>query len=131
MVFPGVEDNSVCIFPSTPFVGQYSFRDSLYNNAEEFFIGDSFNFNIIAVDTFRFKINGFCSNGNQLGFMANRYYRAESDSVLGNGTQLMCRTVDTLSGLLEYRSADSSLYIDWTVVSDTGILKHRGRAYKK
>lgn len=129
--FPGIEDNSICVYPSTPFLGQYGFRDSIYNNANELILGDTFNFSISAADTFRFNINNFCSNGNQLGFTANRYYRAESDSVIGNGLQLMCRSQDTLSGLLEYRITDSSLYIDWTVVSDTGIYKHRGRAYKK
>lgn len=129
--FPGVEDNSVCLLPSTPFIGNYRFRDTFYNNAEELFVGDSINFSIRAIDTFRIKIKDFCANGSELGFIANRYYRAESDSIIGNGTQLMCRTADTLSGLVEYRTTDSSLFIEWTVVSDTGIFKHKGRAYKK
>lgn len=129
--FPGIEDNSVCIFPSTPFVGNYHYRDSIYNNAEELRIGDSLNFDIAVIDSFRLAINHFCSNTNQLKFVANRYYRAESDSILGAGTQKMCRDADTLSGKLEYRPSDSSLYIEWTVLSDTGIYKHRGRAYKK
>lgn len=129
--FPGIEDNSTCVYPSTPFLGQYSFRDSIYNNAEELIIGDTFNFTITAIDTVKLSFNNFCLSGNQLRFTANRYYRAVSDSIIGTGFQLMCRTQDTLSGMIEYSILDSSLYIDWTVVSDTGIYKHKGRAYKK
>jgi hypothetical protein len=129
--FPGIEDNSVCIFPSTPFAGLYSFRDSIYNSAEEFILGDSFNFSISTIDSFRFVFNNFCANTNQLRFVANRFYRAESDSIIGAGLQLMCRNVDTLSGRLEFRPSDSSLLIEWSVTTDTGIYKHRGRAYKK
>lgn len=129
--FPGIEDNSTCIYPSTPFAGNYRFRDSIYNNANELTIGDSINFNISVTDSFRFSIQNFCSNTNPLKFKANRYYRAEADSIIGAGTQLMCRTQDTLSGRVEYRNTDSSLYIEWTIVSDTAINFHKGRAYKK
>lgn len=129
--FPGIEDNSTCIYPSTPFAGNYGYRDSIYNNADELSIGDSINFTISVTDSFRFSIQNFCSNSNPLKFIANRYYRAEADSIIGAGTQLMCRTQDTLSGRVEYRNTDSSLYIEWTIVSDTAINTHKGRAYKK
>lgn len=129
--FPGVEDNSICIYPSTPFVGQYRFRDSIYNNANELSIGDSINFMITATDSSRFSIQNFCGSATSLKFVANRYYRAEADSIIGAGTQLLCRSQDTLSGRVEYRNTDSSLYIEWTIVSDTAINIHKGRAYKK
>jgi hypothetical protein len=129
--FPGIEDNSTCIYPSTPFVGNYSFRDSIYNNANELVIGDSIHFTITVRDSCRFSLQNFCSNVNSLKFTANRYYRAEADSIIGAGTQLMCRIQDTLSGRMEYRNTDSSLYLEWAIVSDTATNWHKGRAYKK
>lgn len=128
--FPGIEDNSVCVFPSTPFVGRYVFQDSIYDQADVLTIGNTYDFQISVVDSFRFAIQNFCSSGSLL-FKADRYYKATSDSVISPATQLFCRNLDTLSGTLLYRGADSSLYFDWTVVSDTAINFHKGRAYKK
>jgi hypothetical protein len=129
--FPGIEDNTTCIFPSTPFVGTYYFQDSIYDEADQLFPGSLLTLNVKAEDNFRFLMDGFCSNGNQLKFIADRFYRAAADSIIGQGTQFLCRNLDTLSGSLEYRAIDSSLYLDLKVISDTNIVFHRGRAYKK
>lgn len=129
--FPGIPDNSVCILPSTPFVGRFGFRDSIFNLANELSIGDSLILEITAIDSTRLSLAQLCPSGRSLVFVANRFYRAESDSIIGAGAQLFCRDVDTASGRLEYRLADSSLYLEITVVSDTSISYHKGRAYKK
>ena len=129
--FPGIEDNTVCIFPSDPYAGQYTFQDSVYSEDEVAMPGATINFQVNAVSQSGLAIRNFCGNGNELLFTADRYFRAASDSIIGQGTQLMCRSADTLSGTLEYRAYDSSLYIDFKVVSDTGTSTHKGRAYKK
>jgi hypothetical protein len=129
--YPGVEDNSICIFPSSPFVGTYKYQDSIYDIGNELFLGSSREFSISTIDSFRFSVNNFCGNANQVRFTANKYYRAASDSIIGAGTQLMCRDLDTMSGTLEYRASDSSLYLEWKIVSDTGVNTYKGRAYKK
>lgn len=129
--FPGIEDNAVCIFPATPFAGLYSFQDSIYDNADQLFLGDLLTLNIAALDSTRFTLQGFCANSNIIHFTANKYYRAITDSIIGQGTQYFCRDLDTLSGNVEYNIADSSLMIELQVVSDTSVITHKGRAYKK
>lgn len=130
--FPGIEDNSVCIFPSGPYVGEYAFVDSVfYPDVDTAVLFPLINFNVSSRNDTQVYVNNFCSGGQQLAFSTNRYYRAVSDSVIAPGKQLMCRSLDTLSGTMEYRPADSSIYLEFTVVSDTGITTHKGRAYKK
>lgn len=128
--FPGIEDNSICVFAAQPFVGNYAFKDTIYTETDTLYPSSN-SFNITSNDRYKFVLNDFCSNTNQLFFRANRYYHAEADTIIGSGTQLMCRSVDTLSGFLDYRTSDSSLYIEFKVVSDTGTSTHKGRAYKK
>ncbi|MGC4059015.1 MAG: hypothetical protein QM743_13005 [Chitinophagaceae bacterium] len=129
--FPGIEDNSTCVFPSDPFTGNYTFEDSVYIDGIDSVIPyGSIGFSIVKRDSARFDITGYCSS-RSLPFTANRYYHATSDSVLAGGTQLFCRDLDTLNGTLDYRPADSSLYIEFTIKSDTLTAVHRGRAYKK
>lgn len=130
--YPGIEDNSVCVFPSGPYVGNYTFVDSVfYPDIDTAVPFPLINFSISSRNDTQLYVNNFCASGNQLAFSANRYYRAESDSVIAPGKQLMCRSLDTLSGTMEYRPADSSIYLEFTVVSDTGSAVHRGRAFKK
>jgi hypothetical protein len=128
--FPGIEDNSVCIFPSEPFVGSYTYQDSVYDNNLVFLNSTTYHFNIVAINRTQMRIENFCSSSSLL-FTADRYYRASSDTVIGNGTQLMCRTLDTLGGTLVYKPADSSMYIEWKVISDTATNIHKGIAFKK
>lgn len=129
--FPGIEDNTVCVFPATPFAGTYTYQDSIYDNANQLFLGELLTLNITALDSTHFTLNGFCANSNFIRFTANRYYRAVSDSIIGQGTQLFCRDLDTLSGMLEYNNIDSSMTLELLVVSDTSIITHKGKAYKK
>lgn len=130
--FPGIEDSTVCIFPSDPFVGSYTYRDSLYYPESDTAVaGALLDFSISARNRSQLSLDNFCSSGSKLLFTANRYYRAASDSIIGQGLQTGCRSQDTLSGYLDYRSSDSSLYLEFKVVSDTGITTHKGRAYKK
>lgn len=129
--FPGTEDSSVCIFPAQPFAGQYSYSDSLYMGTNPVVNGDTFNFNITQVSRSGMHINAFCG-ARSLSFTANRYYRATADTTItGYYGQLLCRDQDTLTGSMVYKAADSSLQIEFTVVSDTGVVVHRGTAYKK
>ncbi|MFA6151101.1 MAG: hypothetical protein WC716_07270 [Chitinophagaceae bacterium] len=129
--YPGIEDNSTCILPSNPFAGTYAYSDTILIGEDTLFPAP-ITFTIQVKDTFGFAINNFCGNANQLIFKADKYYRASvADSVVGKGTQLMCRSVDTLSGTVEFRKSDSSLALEFKVLSDTGISTHKGRAYKK
>lgn len=126
--FPGVPDNSVCVYPAQVFEGTYGFRDSIFFPDNSFRLGDSIVFTVTSVNKQKLAFNGFC-DANQLFFLADRYYKAISDTVIGK-SQLMCRSVDTLSGNLTKNILDSTISINFTVVSDTDITYHRGTAYK-
>jgi len=128
--FPGVEDNTTCIYPSDPFAGTYTFFDTIYRSEADTLFGPEITFSITALDTFRLGIDGFCSS-RQLRFTADRYYNALSDTIIGAGTQLMCRDQDTLSGTLKYNYSDNTLLLSFTVVTDTGTVTHQGTAFKK
>lgn len=128
--FPGITDSSVCIFPSSPFVGRYKFQDSIFGLSDQMVLGDMHTFEIVSVDTVRFKIVNYCSSAQDIFFKANRYYKADVDSGIALGAWLFCRELDTLRGQLEYNSWDSSLTINWTVNSDTNVTTHKGKAYK-
>lgn len=129
--FPGIEDNTTCIFPADPFVGNYTFEDSVYIDGIEGSIPNgSISFSIVKKDSIRFELKDYCSSRN-LAFTANRFYHAGTDTLLTKGVQLYCRDLDTLQGTLDYRGSDSSLFIEFTVKSDTLTAVHRGRAYKK
>jgi hypothetical protein len=130
--FPGIEDNSVCIFPSDPFVGTYRFLDTVIRPEIDTSYPAAITFRIVKITDSAFAFTDFCgSSGRQWTFTANRYYHAITDTVVGPGKQLMCRDADTLSGSLDYRTGDSSLYIIFNVISDTGFAIHQGTAYKQ
>jgi hypothetical protein len=142
--FPGVPDNSVCIFPADLFKGTYSFTDSIYNVQNVFDSARSQNtytLHIIALGKRTLRITGFCSASDSLKFTAERStYRATADTTIFlNDTtkvfgQFFCRTQDTLSGSVSKNQNDSSgrtVRVDFRVVSDTGVYFHRGTAIKQ
>lgn len=130
--FPGIEDSTVCVYPSYPFVGTYRFQDSVYDEFGNLTsLGSDYTFRIIAKDRYKFDLTDFCAPGSLMFFTADRYYRAYSDSLIGDGRQFFCRESDTLSGQMVYRPSDSSLQIQWSVRSDTAFHNHSGRAYKQ
>lgn len=142
--FPGVADNSVCIFPADLFKGTYTFTDSIYNSESVF---DSarpqtiYTLHLIALGKRSLRIVGFCNSMDSLKFTAERStYRAGADTTIFlNDTtkvhgQFFCRTQDTLTGFVmknQNDSAGKTIRFDLRVVSDTGVFFHRGTAYKQ
>lgn len=130
--FPGVADNSVCVFPADPFAGTYIFNDTVYLPDPDTLYPEQVMLRVVALSRQQLALEQFCPS-RRLTFFADRYYRAvsDTDSLIGPGRQLMCRIADTMSGSIEFRPSDSSLYLDFSVVSDTGTSVHKGRAYKQ
>ena len=140
--FPGLEDNTTCIYPSDLFKGTYLFRDSIYS-ADNVFdsarSGISYILQIIPSGKSKFRVLGFCGPGDSLLFTAERStYRASADttiivndSTFGYG-QFFCRDLDTLTGSFTKSRTDSTaLLIDFRVISDTGANLHRGTAIRQ
>ncbi|HTN45366.1 MAG TPA: hypothetical protein VL098_03400 [Flavipsychrobacter sp.] len=140
--FPGTQDSSVCFFPSDLFEGNYSFTDSIYfqdNSLDTNRTFQTYTLNITRTSKNQFKLAGFCG-GNDINFTAQRTtYLAYADTTLKlNDTtfafgQPLCRIQDTLTGTLSKSKTDSlsrHIYIEWRVVSDSGINFHKGTAIK-
>ncbi len=130
--FPGTADNSICYYPAEAFRGSYSFTDTVYNGAGQIVRLDSVVLRLSAASRSKLIIMGFCAAGNDsLRFTANRQLRATADTKVLKG-QFLCRTKDTVSGVLTRMLGDSSrMRIFLTVISDTGTTTHTGTAFKR
>ncbi|MBL7773084.1 MAG: hypothetical protein JNM95_09495 [Chitinophagaceae bacterium] len=129
--FPGVPDNSICIYPSTVFSGSYFYRDSLYNEAGEVISTDSFPITITVVDTSKVNIVGFCGT-NVLKASADKYYKLRLDSTFLQG-QHLCDLTDTITGLGSKKGFEDTATIKFTyqLNESSGISYHSGTAVKQ
>jgi hypothetical protein len=141
--FPGVPDNTICIFPSDLYKGTYSFTDSIYDYNE---VLDSnlskniYTLQVFAISKKHLAVTGFCNN-DTLFFTAGRTtYSASADSIfkLNDTTkafgQPFCRILDTLSGTItkdRFDTTNTKIKFNWKVVSDTGTYYHKGTAVKQ
>lgn len=129
--FPGVPDNNTCIYPAQIFSGNYQFFDTVVNEFGAYQTSDSFAIHIAQIDTVHLQISGFCN----VGFFtakANRFMKYTLDSIIGNG-QLYCNNQDTIVGYgIKKDIGDTlSIFINYQLQTDTGVVYHKGVALKK
>lgn len=128
--FPGIPDNSVCIYPADIFTGNYIFRDSVYNTNNTIAYRDTFALQISKADSTKIFITGFCGVL-QIQAKANRYYSFNIDSLVSKG-QVFCNTTDTISGKGEINFlGDSLLKFNYQILTDSGFIYHTGSALKQ
>lgn len=137
--FPGVPDNTKCVFPTQVFKGSYLLYDSVLDADSKFKRIDTLNLTLTAVNNVKLNLTGFCSG--TLTLTANRYYKSVVDSLpIVNGSittmlsgQYLCGNMkDTISGFITKNQIDSTkITIDFTVASDSGIIFHKGTGTKK
>jgi hypothetical protein len=133
--FPGKPDNSVCFYGPDLFRGSFSYRDTILKpdgTIDSPRSGQAYTLNIYGLDTSRAILLGLCPGGDTLYLHAPRTgFRASLDSSTVKG-QRLCRTQDTVSGLLLRELSDTSrLSLSFTVYSDTAVNLHRGTAYRR
>lgn len=141
--FPGVADNSICIYPTQVFNGSFNLRDSVFNG--EFQLDTVLEYIVSfqkGLDSnqqpsnSKLILKGFCPAGDELTLTADRYYKASVDStMLVDSTllpgQVFCRTTDTISGTISKYADDSNkIRINLIIYSDTGINYHIGTGIK-
>jgi hypothetical protein len=130
--FPGIPKDSLCFYPTDVFSGTYLFKDSIYTPeglAPVMIL--PLTLNMYKLTKTNLRVTGFCPSGDSLRFTVDRYYKAYGDTTVVSG-QTFCNIVDTMSGTMtKYNTNDTILYVDFTVVSDTGTTYHRGTAYKQ
>jgi hypothetical protein len=133
--FPGKPDNTVCVYGADLFAGNYTFNDTVHKVVNDLFLyADTRYLKMTKITNTRLRVDGFCEPGVELRVTARSAYRVTVDSTFVDslterGGQLLCRREDTVSGSFTRDKVDSSLvYISLTVISDTGVTTHIGRA---
>lgn len=129
--FPGIADNSVCVYPADVFAGNYAFVDSIFDGSQQLLRQIPMSLRFTAIDHSRFYITGFCPAGGQQNFTTSRSLLASADTTVGSG-QILCRQTDTLSGNVFQTLGDTTkVQFSLVVVTDTGISYHQGTAYRQ
>ena len=121
--FPGIPDNSTCIYSSDLFVGNYIWRDSTVNSPGAVVAYDSVFATVTKIDSIHFNIAGRC--GYDLKLTADKFLNIVIDSIDGNG-QKFCKPSDTIvgSGLKLSFSDTTNFILNYTIFSDTGATAH-------
>jgi hypothetical protein len=121
--FPGIPDNSTCIYPADIFKGNYIWRDTVVNDLGAAVSYDSVFATVNKLDSTRIEISGRC--GYDLKLSANRFLIITIDSLAGNGQQF-CQPNDTIMGNgFKVSTSDTNTFrLNYTIVSDTGTSTH-------
>jgi hypothetical protein len=129
--FPGIPDNTVCIYPADIFKGNYFYRDSILNLEGGVLKTDSFPITITQLDSTHLTIAGFCGS-NSHSAKATRFFSFVLDSLVGYG-QVFCNNKDTISGGgSKFSLSDTStIQFDYILQTDTGVVIHQGTATKQ
>ena len=133
--FPGTVDNSICFYPRDVFEGYYALKDTIYNAEYEIDTVLDYAISIYALNNTTLRVLGFCPAGDSLKFTADRFYKAQADSLTVSNNvlpgQYTCDITDTLTGFIIKDQVDTTrIRINWTVVSDTGVNYHIGTGKK-
>lgn len=133
--FPGKPDNTKCFYPTDLFIGTYVFTDSVYlTTTGDFLYAQPETLQVYSISKSKIALLGFCGGNDSLFMTAGKDYVANMDTLVGDTLtargQLWCRNLDTVFGNLTINRLDSLLGINFTVVSDTAITNHYGRAKK-
>ena len=133
--FPGIADNSVCVYPVDSFIGTWKFMDSVFLEDQTFksFAVKDLVFSATE-DTLmtHLAVTGWC-NDKILYATADKYKRAFLDSLMeGISGQLLCTPTDTITGFFNQSNmGKDSMEIELTVTGNTGVLLHKGWAIKQ
>jgi len=135
--FPGRPDNTTCYYASDLFAGTYFFHDTVYDAKTDLYLSaDSGTLILTKISKHGLSVSGLCPS-DRLLFTTQGAYIASADTTVGDSLtvhrgQIFCKLQDTLTGSFTRDKVDSALiYINLTVVNDTGATVHIGKAVKK
>jgi len=136
--FPGIADSTTCFYPVDSFKGTWNFYDTVYLPS-----GDTASISMKQLvftpteDSVKahLAITGWCGNGSAIYVTANKYYRADVDTIPGGAFgQYLCGGTDTLNGYFMRNTDDTlqrSMKVDLTINSSEGVTYHRGTAIRQ
>jgi hypothetical protein len=143
--FPGIPDNSVCVYPVDSFLGQWIYTDTTYFPNGDISGITVRNINIIQPESDTTKTHltlfGWCSNNIGINLIAGKYNKAALDTIPGYPEgQFFCNeTSDTIKGFINRYSVNDTLTnttsqhiaFDVIISNSGGVLYHKGRATKQ
>lgn len=135
--FPGLINDSICIFPNEVFEGTWYLTDTIFNDTlgieqiQERWVTIDW----VADDTISYKLKmmGFCEEDQPLYFDANRFMLANIvDDLEDTNGQLYCDLTSSISGNIRKDNIDSdTLYLQMLQQTNTDLLfTIKGRAIK-
>jgi hypothetical protein len=129
--FPGIEDNSICIFPADLFAGNYTYYDSILDVVNQIYIPyDTMDITINKLTDSTMTIVGQCA-ATQLTARATKNYRFSLDSTSDKG-QTYCTINDTISGAgIKQQFNDTIFKYNYTISNNDIIQEHKGYLFKK
>lgn len=133
--FPGIPDNSVCIYPVDTFLGSWQFLDSIFAEDSSFL---EYQPKILVFtaseDTahIHLAIQGWCPS-EILYAVANKYGNAIVDTLAGDFKgQIICNQQDSVSGVFNtFTYKKDSMSINLSVQNSGTLQIHRGWAIKQ
>jgi hypothetical protein len=130
--FPGLPDNSTCIFPSDLYVGTYLFHDSIYSIANVLVDTNQILLRIYKKNINKVAIWGFYNAADSLYVTVLKNGNGSIDSLQNMPGQNLPSALDTINGsCFKYVFDTLRLKINWKINSDTGIYFHKGTAIKQ
>ncbi|HTO14720.1 MAG TPA: hypothetical protein VLZ83_03070 [Edaphocola sp.] len=138
--FPGVPNNSVCIFPTDLFEGNWHFQDSVFTPDGTFLNSETYILTFTAKDPSqdslkrKLTLTGLCPSVN-INLSANRYGLALTDTLIPytDGGQFFCQNTDTISGQFKVirDSLNNNMKINFTIHAPDNQFLHIGKAIKQ
>ena len=130
--FPGLPDNSTCVYPADLYLGTYLFHDSIYSIANVLIDTNQILLHIYKQKMDKVAILGFATAADSLFVSVLKNGNGSLDSLQNIPGQLLSNTLDTLNGnCFKYLSDTLRLKINWKLKTDTGIYFHKGSAIKQ
>lgn len=134
--FPGIEDNSICIFATEYFEGNWMFIDSIVTSDSMTSAIDTvyLQFSAVPNDETRtlLDVKGWCNNNETFRIFTDKYFSAKTDTSFNSlGYQILCNANDTIFGTIKKDIFDTTkLAIQLTNYSVNGVSYHKGTASK-
>lgn len=140
--FPGVPNDSVCVYPVDFFKGNWILQDVvlLPNGDTAQVLTRNLTFTATEDTTkTHLAVTGWCSGTTPFYTTANKYARADVDTFPGSSLgQFLCSNTDTLNGYFaKWSMADTAkllpdtLKVELTITNAAGTTYHKGTAIKQ
>lgn len=105
--FPGIPNDSICIYPIDLYEGQWILNDSIFFTDKEL---DTFLVNTVQFEKtedsllIHLSLKGLCNNDNPIFITTDKFGNAEIDSMdIHNSGQLFCMPEDTITGTFRFQ----------------------------